>query len=85
MPSSRGSFRSRTESPFLMSPALAGRFFNTSATWEALSGLESRTSGLTEMPEAQAMLVLHGYRTGNQHQACCPIAVESRTGGMTLP
>ena len=35
----------------LMSPALAGRFFNTSATWEVLNGLESRTSGLTGMPE----------------------------------
>ena len=35
MPSSRGSSRPRIESESHMSPALAGGFFTTSATWEA--------------------------------------------------
>ena len=35
MPSSRGSFRPRVESASPVSPALAGRFFTTSATWKA--------------------------------------------------
>ena len=36
MPFSRGSTQSRDQSPCLsMSPALAGRFFTTGATWEA--------------------------------------------------
>ena len=32
---SRGSSRPGIEPPFLMSPALAGGFFTTTATWEA--------------------------------------------------
>ena len=36
MPSSRGSSRPRDQTRSLMSPALAGGFFTTSATWEAL-------------------------------------------------
>ena len=36
MPSTRGSCQPRIESTSLMSPALAGGFFTTSATWEAL-------------------------------------------------
>ena len=35
MPSSRGSSQPRDETSSPMSPALAGRFFTTSATWEA--------------------------------------------------
>ena len=35
MPSSRGSSRPRMEPASLMFPALAGKFFTTSATWEA--------------------------------------------------
>ena len=35
MPSSRGSSQPGIESASLMSPALAGRFYTTSATWEA--------------------------------------------------
>ena len=34
-PSSRGSSQSRDQHASLMSPALAGEFFTTSATWEA--------------------------------------------------
>ena len=37
MPSSRGSSQPGAEA-FSKSPALAGGFFNTSATWEALEG-----------------------------------------------
>ena len=36
MPSSRGSSRRRDQTHVSMSPALAGGFFTTSATWEAL-------------------------------------------------
>ena len=36
IPSSRGSSWPRDQTHFLKSPALAGRFFTTSATWEAL-------------------------------------------------
>ena len=35
MPSSRGSSQYRNQTHILMSPALAGGFFTTSATWEA--------------------------------------------------
>ena len=35
MPSSRGSSRPKNRTLVSMSPALAGRFFTTSATWEA--------------------------------------------------
>ena len=35
MPSSRGSFWPSDQTPVSWSPALAGRFFTTSATWEA--------------------------------------------------
>ena len=35
VPSSRGSSRPRIELAFLASPALSGKFFTTSATWEA--------------------------------------------------
>ena len=35
MPSSSGSSQPRIEAASLTSPALAGRFFSTSATWEA--------------------------------------------------
>ena len=35
VPSSRGSSQSRIEPVPIMSPALAGRFFTTNATWEA--------------------------------------------------
>ena len=35
MPSSRGSSQPRDQTPSLMSPALAGRVFTTSTTWEA--------------------------------------------------
>ena len=35
MPSSRGSFQPRDGTMSLMSPALAGRSFTNSATWEA--------------------------------------------------
>ena len=35
MPSSRGSFQPRIEPASFMSPALAGGFFTTTATWEA--------------------------------------------------
>ena len=38
MPSHRGSSQPRIEPMSLMSPALAGGFFTTSATWEALGG-----------------------------------------------
>ena len=38
MPSSKGSPDPRIKPMSLMSPALAGRFFTTSATWEAQSG-----------------------------------------------
>ena len=36
---------------FLMSPALAGRFFTTSATWEAQRGSKNQgeSSGITDM------------------------------------
>ena len=37
MPSSRGSSRPSDRTPSLMSPALAGGVFTTSATWEAPS------------------------------------------------
>ena len=37
MPSSRGIFLTQGLKPHLMSPALVGRFFITSATWEAQS------------------------------------------------
>jgi len=36
MPSSRGSFQPRDQPESLMPPALAGGFFTTSATWEAM-------------------------------------------------
>ena len=36
MPSSRGSSDSAIEPPSLASPALAGGFFTTNATWEAI-------------------------------------------------
>ena len=36
LPSSKGSSQPRDQTPSLRSPALAGRFFTTSATWEAL-------------------------------------------------
>ena len=39
MPSSRGSSLTQRSNPSLTSPALAGRFFTTSATWEAQSTL----------------------------------------------
>ena len=38
MPSLRGSSQPRIEPMSLMPPALAGGFFTTSATWEALGG-----------------------------------------------
>ena len=38
MPSSRGIFLTQELNLNLTSPALAGGFFTTSATWEALSG-----------------------------------------------
>ena len=38
MPSSRGSHRPRVKPTSLMPPALAGMFFTTSSTWEALNG-----------------------------------------------
>ena len=38
MTSSKGSFQPRVEPRSLMSPAVAGRFFTTSATWEARIG-----------------------------------------------
>ena len=40
MRSSRGSSDSGIEHPSVMSPALAGRFFTTSTTWEALFSLK---------------------------------------------
>ena len=36
LPSSKGTSQLRDQTPYLRSPALAGRFFTTSATWEAL-------------------------------------------------
>ena len=36
MPSSRGSSQPRIEPKSIISPALAGRFFTSSTTWEAL-------------------------------------------------
>ena len=36
MPSSRGSSQPGTKPTSAVSPALAGRFFTTSTTWEAL-------------------------------------------------
>ena len=51
MSSSRGSSQPRMESMSLLSPALAGRFFTTSTTWEVpISGIEFSSvaqSGLT--------------------------------------
>ena len=38
-PCSRGSSRPRDQTTVLMSPALAGRFLTTSATWEASGGI----------------------------------------------
>ena len=41
VPSSRASYPNKDEPAFRMSPALAGGFFTTSATWEALIRGES--------------------------------------------
>ena len=43
-PSSRESSQPRIKLMFLVSPALAGRFFTTSATWEAQASLEVPSS-----------------------------------------
>ena len=42
IPSSRGSFQPREGTMSLKSPSLAGRFFTTSATWEALQGTQDK-------------------------------------------
>ena len=43
IPSSRGSFQSGIEPAPPVSPALAGRFFIISATWEALNSSKLKT------------------------------------------
>ena len=45
MPSSTGSSQLKDRTHILMSPALAGQFFTTSATWEAPSWLSSLNCG----------------------------------------
>ena len=44
----RGSSQSGIESVSLMSPALTGRFFTTSATWEAPTGPDTLLKGTVE-------------------------------------
>ena len=61
MPSSRGSSRPRDQTHISTSPALAGRFFTTSTTWEAPS-----------TPALRPKASLPSHLDAIQHHQCCP-------------
>ena len=62
----QGALLTQGLNPALMSPAVAGRFFTTSATWEAQSGTYMMTKGQSTKKTKQSQM----YAQNNSSKAC---------------
>ena len=81
-----GIFLTQGSNPRLLSPALAGRFFTTSATWEAHIYMYVYTSRIAESYANSVFILLRNCQTTfhsyhmilNSHQQCAGIPIPPR-------